>query len=270
VGLGGGWGVGGTAPVVEAERVGGGFGADGGVRTGRWCREIGPAGRKWRTRSDRGGGAAGASRPGTGRRSVGDKGSGAALRGGGANRPWSLGGMESAAAELPGREAPAAPDPARARTRVDAPPHLGMTPSSSLTLDVRRASAIRSPAVDEERPELGTKRKWSAKPPPAEGASATNSQRCTATVSGSEIGWPPSGGRAGELCEAVPLLPRPPLLRGRRRRRADEGDIAEPPGPAAAALPTPPASPPTWAENRAKQEARFVCFSLLERWAVPR
>jgi hypothetical protein len=75
---------------------------------------------------------------------------GAALRGGGANRPWSFGGMESAAAELPGRQAPAAPDPGRARTRVDAPPCLRVTPSSSL-----RSTSARCARFERRRWERG-------------------------------------------------------------------------------------------------------------------
>jgi hypothetical protein len=125
---------------VEAER--GGV-ASGWVvacgRAGGW-REIGPAGREWRTRSVRGGDAAGACRPGTGRRSVGDWGKAPPCAATARGRPWSLGCMESAAAELPGRQAPAAPDPGRAGTSVEVAPLPENDAVVIAALDLRRAA----------------------------------------------------------------------------------------------------------------------------------
>jgi hypothetical protein len=205
-----------AGPVVEAERGGGGFGAGGGVRTGRWLARdrTGGAGVEDAERSGwgRGGCLSSGNRSALG----GRWGSGAALHGVGANRPRSLSGMESAAAELPGRQAPAAPDPGRARTRVVCAPLPENDAVVIAPLDVRALRAIRWPAVGKDAARARDE---------AEGvgeASARGSDRSGAAPPPLHRQPPPkrptgAPRRARTLCRPFGSL------RRRLRRRADEG-----------------------------------------------
>jgi hypothetical protein len=216
-------------------------------------------------------------------------GAGAALRGVGANRPWSLGGMESAAAELPGRQAPAAPDPGRARTRVDAPPCLRMTPSSSLRSTSARCARFDSRRWERKGPRSGRsgsglrsgrpwcRRRWDAStaapPTAAESASVCPPRTATILALDALSRRLPQGRRRRRAYEAheqhsgLTSAPSPPTsadsararrLRGRRRRRADEASPSASLRPGHHRRAHPSRLPPR--TGRESREARFeVC-----------